>query len=54
MLQESLQRHLAHLTQLVSSLRSVGLSEDQIEQSVSTLVESYRGELMRAMKALAR
>ena len=53
-LQESLDRHRNHLAELVVNLRSAGLDEAQIERSVSTIIESYRQELMRAMKAMAR
>ena len=53
-LQESLDRHRKHLAELVMNLRSAGLDEAQIEGSVSMIVESYRQELMRAMKAMAR
>jgi hypothetical protein len=53
-LEDSLRRHRENLTQLVTSLRSVGLSETQIEDSVSVLVTSYKEELLRTMKAMAR
>ena len=53
-LQASLDRHLLQVSALVGHLRSAGLSETQIEHSVSTIVESYRNELLRAIKALAR
>lgn len=53
-LQESLDRHRNHLAELVVNLRSAGLGDLQIEQSVSTIVESYRQELVRAMKGMAK
>ena len=53
-LQESLQRHRENLGRLVSSLRTAGLSEEQIEASVSTMVDSYKQELLRAIKAMVR
>ena len=52
--QPSLDRHLLQLANLVRNLRSAGLDEAQIEQSLSTVVESYRSELMCAMKAWVR
>ena len=51
-LQSSLQRHRANLVQLVKSLYSAGLNDEQIEASVSVIVESYKEELLRAIKAL--
>ena len=53
-LQESLQRHRDNLAKLVETLQSVGISESQIEASVSVMVESYKEELLRALKVLAR
>ena len=53
-LQQSLARHRDHLAQFVMSLRSAGLSETQIEMSVSVMVESYKQELLLAIKALVR
>lgn len=51
-LQNSLQRHRENLGQLVRSLHSVGLNDQQIEASVSVIVESYKEELLRAIKTL--
>lgn len=53
-LEQSLQRHREHLLRLVLSLRSVGMSEPQIEESVTILISSYKEELLRAMKGVAR
>ena len=53
-LQESLQRHRQHLAKLIMDLKSAGLSETQIETSVCVIVESYKQELLRAIKALVR
>jgi hypothetical protein len=47
-----LQRHRENLGQLVRSLHSAGLNDQQIEASVSLIVESYKEELLRAIKAL--
>jgi len=48
----SLQRHRVNLAQLVRNLHSAGVSEEQIESSVSVLVESYRQELLRAIRSM--
>ncbi|GAA3752926.1 hypothetical protein [Terriglobus aquaticus] len=53
-LQDSLDRHRLQLAQLVQNLRSAGVDEVHIEVSVSTLVDSYRTELLRAIKAVMR
>jgi hypothetical protein len=41
-----------NLAQLVRNLHSAGVSEEQIESSVSVLVESYRQELLRAIRSM--
>lgn len=51
-LQDSLKRHRENLAQLVRNLHSAGLDNQQIEASVSVIVESYKEELLRAIKAL--
>jgi hypothetical protein len=53
-LQKSMQRHRENLAKLVANLQSVGLSESQIEASVSVIVDSYKEELLRAIKMLVR
>lgn len=53
-LEASLQRHREHLAQLVTTLRSAGVDEAQIEESVSVIVASYKDELTHAMKRLMR
>ena len=53
-LQESLQRHRQNLATLVANLQSVGVQEEQIEASVSVMVDSYKQELLRAIKAMVR
>jgi hypothetical protein len=45
-------RHQSHLFALVESLRAAGVGEEVIEASVSQLLDSYRGELTAAMRAL--
>ena len=53
-LQDSLRRHRENLARLVASLQSVGVSEAQIEASISVIVESYKEELLRAIKMMVR
>ena len=53
-LEASFQRHRKHLADLVGNLRQAGISEEQIEMSVNVIVESYRGELLNAIKAMRR
>jgi hypothetical protein len=53
-LEESIQRHREHLAKLVASLRSAGINEAQIEESISVLVASYKNELILAMKRIKR
>lgn len=53
-LHASLQRHRENLAHLVRSLQSAGVGEEQIEASVTVVVESYRDELLRAIKNMMR
>ncbi len=53
-LKVSMERHRENLAQLVRNLHSAGVSEEQIEASVSMLVESYRQELIRAIRMMMR
>ena len=53
-LQESLHRHRENLATLVANLQSVGVSEAQIEASISVIVASYKEELLRAIKRMVR
>jgi hypothetical protein len=53
-LQASLQRHRENLARLIRDLQSAGISEEQIETSVSVIVASYRDELLRAVKSMMR
>ncbi len=50
----SLQRHRENLARLVRSLQSAGVGEAQIEASVTVVVESYRDELLHAIKTMMR
>ncbi len=53
-LHESMRRHQENLVRLIRSLQSAGLSEAEIEVSVSVIVASYRSELIHALKSIAR
>lgn len=53
-LEASFHRHRQHVADLVGSLRQAGISEEQIEVSVNVIVESYRSELLNAIKAMRR
>lgn len=53
-LQDSLEKHRGNLLRLIENLRTAGLSEAQIETSVSVMVESYKTELLRAIKTMVR
>lgn len=53
-LQDSLQRHRENLAKLVADLQSVGVSEAQIDASISVIVDSYKKELLRAIKVMVR
>jgi len=53
-LQASMERHRANVLNLVKNLQSAGISEAQIEASVSVIVASYREELLRAIKSMMR
>jgi hypothetical protein len=51
-LEASLQRHREHLSRLVHTMRQAGISQEQIEDSVSVIIASYKDELIHAMKSL--
>jgi len=51
-LDESLARHRRHLAELVQRMKMAGISDQQIEASVSALIELYKGELMAAIRRL--
>jgi hypothetical protein len=53
-LQSSLERHRRNLAGLIVNLQSVGVSEEQIEASVSVIVASYKDELVRAIRMMMR
>lgn len=45
-------RHQQHIGELVSKLESLGINDETIERSVDQLIQSYRAELLEAIKAL--
>ncbi len=51
-LRASLARHRDHLARLVGNLRVAGVDEAKIEASVTVLVESYKAELLGAIKLM--
>jgi hypothetical protein len=53
-LRTSLERHRENLARLIRSLQSAGVSDEQIETSVSVVVASYKEELVRAIKTMVR
>lgn len=48
----SVQRHQAHLSALVASMRAAGIEGDAIEASVRILVDSYADELTTAIRSM--
>jgi hypothetical protein len=53
-LEESLARHRRHLAELVRAMKTAGVSEDHIEESVSELIASYKTELLAAIRSMKR
>lgn len=51
-LRASVLRHQENLLRLVQSLRAAGMQEPQIEAAVNTLIDSYKQELLEAIRAL--
>lgn len=51
---DSVRRHQSHLASLVASLRAAGLSEEMVDASVRTLVDSYAEELTVAVRGLMK
>jgi len=48
----SVARHQENLLRLMESLRAAGMEEAQIEAAVTTLIDSYKQELLEAIRAL--
>ena len=53
-LQASLERHRRNLAGLIANLQSAGISDEQIEASVTVIVASYKEELLRAIRLVVR
>lgn len=51
-LEESLARHRGHLAELVHTMKMAGISDRQIEESVSVLIVAYKEELMAAIRRM--
>jgi len=51
-LRMSVARHQENLLRLMESLRAAGMEEAQIEAAVTTLIDSYKQELLEASRAL--
>jgi hypothetical protein len=51
-LEVSLARHRRHLAELVSTMKMAGVSDRQIEESVSVLIATYKEELMAAIRRM--
>lgn len=49
---DSVQRHQAHLSALVTSMRVAGVEDTMIEASVRALVDSYADELTVAIRSM--
>ena len=52
-LQASVARHQANLARLLQSLRQAGMEPRQIEAAVTTVIDSYKSELLEAIRRLA-
>lgn len=51
-LQASVDRHQKNLARLLDSLRAAGMDEAQIEAAVTVIIESYKHELLQAIRNL--
>jgi len=52
LLEASIARHRTHLAQLVHTMKTAGISDTQIEQSVTVLIDSYKTELLAAIRSM--
>jgi hypothetical protein len=53
-LEESLARHRMHLADLIRTMKTAGVSEERIEESISELIASYKAELLAAIRSMKR
>ena len=51
-LREISERHQRHISELVTQLRDVGMDEQSIISAVDRLIDSYRTQLLHAVKAI--
>ena len=51
-LQASVERHQANLAKLLQSFRAAGMDQGQIEAAVTVVVDSYKHELLQAIRTL--
>jgi hypothetical protein len=51
-LQASVKRHEANLARLLQSFRSAGMGEAEIEAAVTVVIDSYKHELLQAIRSL--
>lgn len=51
-LRESVARHEVNLARLLQSLRAAGMDEPQIEAAVTVVIDSYKCELLAAIRTL--
>ncbi|MBW4024388.1 MAG: hypothetical protein HIU92_14900 [Proteobacteria bacterium] len=52
-LRDSVARHQANLLRLLESFRAAGMDDAQIEPAVTVVIDSYRRELLDAIRSLA-
>ncbi len=51
-LDESIARHRRHVAELVRTMKTAGVSDEQIEESVSVLIAAYKAELIEAIRRM--
>jgi hypothetical protein len=51
-LEESLMHHRRHLAQLIRAMKTAGVSEEHMEESVSEIIASYKAELLAAIRSM--
>jgi hypothetical protein len=51
-LRASVGRHQANLARLLESLRAAGMDDAQIEAAVTVVIDSYKHELLQAIRSL--
>jgi hypothetical protein len=51
---QSVSRHRSNLAQFAAELWGIGMSDEQIEENLSVVIESYREELRPALRAVLK